>query len=48
METVDCVWNPKLSRVKCIDLGRVAKIRFTGNDMSGTLGGFGLDDIGKD
>lgn len=48
METVDSVWSSKLGLEQGINLLEIRQVGFSGDDLLGSLGGFGLDDIGQD
>lgn len=48
METVDGVWSTKLGVEESVNLFFIAQVGFSGNDVLGVFGGFGLDDVGQD
>jgi hypothetical protein len=48
VETVDGVWGTELGVEESINLFGVAQVGFSGNDVLGVFGGFGLDNVGQD
>lgn len=48
METVDGVWGAEFCVEESVNLFFIAQVGFSGNDMLGVFGGFGLDNVGQD
>jgi len=47
VEAVDRVGDAILGGVESFNFGLIAEVRLSGDDVSGSLGCFGLDDVGE-